>query len=213
MKSNPTFRSFCAYKRSLKIKMYKQAITVCCLLLSLALVNGMMNSLKEKTVFAKRPIDQQCIKDLLNTNKTLMERCEFFKCFEERFPCGEDYWILNWGYKYCRRYADPEFTDKFTANGRAILQHINKCLPNSLKKFYMAKRSIKCKKLNQEAFEAQGKCYSQVQKEFCVGFPENKDHFMNVLDQKDFINMESIKMIRDTADKCEPKIDLYSLMG
>ena len=176
-------------------------------------VNCMMNNLKEKVVMAKKPIDNKCLSDLMNTTKTLMERCEFFKCFEERFPCGENYWILNWGYKYCRRYADPEFINKFTPDGKKLLDHINNCLPKSLEKFYKAKRSIKCKKLNGDAFEAQGKCYAQAQKEFCKGFPENKKHFLDVLDQKDFMNMDSIRMIKETADRCNPKINLYELIG
>ena len=176
--------------------------------------DGMLDSLKEKTVSSKKPLDKKCLEYLsANSNVTQLERCEFFKCFEERFPCGNKYWIMNWGYKYCTRYADQEFIDKFTAVGKQMLAHVNKCLPKAFQKFYKSKKPIKCKKLNQEAFDAQGKCYVEVQDMFCVAFPENMNLFMNVLDTKDLLNFDSLKMIRETAEKCDPKIDLMSLVG
>ena len=167
---------------------------------------------QEKIVQATKPLDEKCLELIKSKNTSTLNRCHFFKCFEERFPCGNHFWIMNWGYKYCRRYADPEFSSKFTKTGKKLLSHINKCLPKSLEKYYKTKKAIHCKRLTTQAFEAQGKCYQEVQKDFCVGFPENKDLFTKVLDQQDFFNMESISMIRATAEKCRPKIDLQALM-
>jgi hypothetical protein len=175
-------------------------------------VDAMLDHLTEKSVNAKKPIDKKCLDLLSSTNITKIERCEFFKCFEERFPCGNKYWIMNWGYKYCRRYADPEFVAKFTESGKVLLEHVNKCLPKHLERFYKAKKLLRCKKLNQDAFDVQGKCYQDAQKLFCKAFPDNKDLFMKVLDPADVMNMDSVNMIRKTADKCQPKIDLMSLI-
>jgi hypothetical protein len=119
---------------------------------------------------------------------------------------------MNWGYKYCRRYADPEFTSKFTSRGKTLLAHINKCLPRHLEKFYKSKKSVNCKRLYSQAFDAQHKCYAEQQKDFCVAFPENKDLFVKVLDQSDFLNFDSISMIRKSVEKCEPKINLSDLL-
>ncbi len=42
--------------------------------------------LLEKSVKPVGPINEKCMK---------MENCEFFKCFEKRFPCGKDYWMMK----------------------------------------------------------------------------------------------------------------------
>ncbi len=169
--------------------------------------------LMDKTVTAKHGINNTCLEVLKGKNMTLMQRCEFFKCFEDRFPCGNKYWIMNWGYKYCRRYADPEFTSKFTDRGKKLLDHVNKCLPRQLEKFYKTKKSINCKRLYTQAFDAQHKCYAEKQKDFCVAFPDNKELFIKVLDQSDFLNFDSISMIRKSVEKCEPKINLSDLLN
>ena len=176
-------------------------------------VSGIIDTLGDKVAKAKKGVDKACLDLLTAPNITYMQRCEFFKCFEERFQCGNKYWIINWGYKYCRRYADQTFIDKFTEDGKKLLEHVNKCLPKNFEKFYKSKRSLRCKKLSQDAFLAQGKCYQEAQELFCKAFPENKELFIKVLDQSDFINLDSISMIRKTAEKCNPKIDFFSLMS
>jgi hypothetical protein len=176
--------------------------------------HGFIDNLPEKTVKPKTLKHEQRHVDLLfNTNITHSERCEFFKGFEDRFPCGKQYWIMNWGYKYCRRYADPKFVARFTAHGRKLLEHVNRCLPKHFEKMYKSKRPLRCKKLSQEAFEAQGKCYQEEQALFCTAFPQNKELFIEVLDHNDFANLDSISMIRKTAEKCEPKIDFLKMMS
>ena len=173
-----------------------------------------IESLPDKTAKMKKNTpDKLCLELLTASNITNLERCEFFKCFEDRFACGKQYWIMNWGYKYCRRYANPDFIARFTDLGKQLLEHVNKCLPKHLERFYKVKKPMKCNKLSQDAFEAQGKCYQDQQSLFCKAFPENKDLFIEVLDHRDFINMNSVSMIRKTAEKCVPKIDLISLIG
>ena len=164
-------------------------------------VYGFVDTLPEKTAKIKKNVDQSCLDLLHSANVTQLNRCEFFKCFEDRFPCGKQYWIMNWGYKYCRRYANSEFTAKFNEDGKKLLEHVNKCLPKHFEKFYKSKRSLRCKKLSQDAFEAQGRCYQEVQSLFCKAFPENKELFIQVLDNHDFVNLDSISMIRKTADR------------
>jgi hypothetical protein len=115
-------------------------------------------------------------------------------------------------YKYCRRYASQQFIDKFTPEGKQLLSYINKCLPSKLEKSYKSKRPIRCKLLSSEMFKAQGDCYSEIKSIFCKAFPDNKKLFLNVLDQSDLLNMDSFSMIKDVIDKCEPKVDLFSMV-
>lgn len=164
----------------------------------------------DKIVRPKAKIESKCLDLLLNTNKTQLERCEFFKCFEERFPCGTKYWVLNWGYKYCRRYANKQFTDKFTTEGKQMLTHLNKCLPSKLEKLYKSKRPVRCQNLSDNMFGVQANCYEEILPTFCKAFPDNKNLLMNIMDQSDMMNMNSFSMIKKLGDKCVPKLDLYN---
>ena len=93
-----------------------------------------------------------------------------------------------------------------------MLEHLNRCLPKFLEKHYKSTKPIGCERLSSLALNAQGKCYMENLKLFCTGFPENKDQFIKVLDQSDFLNFESISMISRVADKCNPKLDLASFI-
>jgi hypothetical protein len=144
---------------------------------------------------------------------TAVDRCEFFKCFEERIPCGNNYWIMNWGYKYCIRYADPNFVQKFTKSGKKFLKYLNKCLPHALKKLYKSeKKQISCSSISKQAFKAQSQCYQNVESNFCKAFTENKSLFIKVLDKADMFNMDSLAVIKSATNECKPKINLVSLM-
>ena len=180
-------------------------------LYSAALATGFMDEVREKNCAATKAVDNNCLQTLVNATSDAA-KCDFFKCFEERFPCGQKYWILNWGLKYCRRYAEPTYIQYFTESGKQLIRHVNQCLPKSLEKFYKTKKTLKCKRLMHDAFEAQGKCYSEVKDLFCKAFPENKLAFIKVLDKSDLLNYDSMMMIKKTADKCVPKIDFVQLM-
>jgi hypothetical protein len=173
---------------------------------------AMSASLPEKSVKAtSAKLNQKCLLILRDTNATLTSRCEFFKCFEERFPCGPKYWILNWGYKYCLRYADSKFIAKFTPKGKKMLESINKCLPPQFEKFYN-QTNIRCKRLWHDAFKAQTACYTSIQETFCHAFEENKLHFVKALDYNDLMSSDSTQMIKKATQNCTPKIDLYSIV-
>lgn len=55
----------------------------------LATLNCAVNCqfLKNKNVKATKPVDQKCLEFLKKDNQTSV--CDFYKCFEERFPCGK----------------------------------------------------------------------------------------------------------------------------
>lgn len=176
-------------------------------------VAGFMDDLPEKTVAAKKAVDPDCLKALHNATLNV-SRCDFFKCFEERFPCGNRYWMINWGFKYCRRYAESDFNKNFTQTGQQLLKFVNfDCLPKTLEKFYKTKRSIKCRKLHHDIFEAQTKCYIESKSLFCKGFPENRLLFAKAMDKQDMLNYDSMMMVKKAADKCTPKLDLMSMIS
>ena len=169
--------------------------------------------LNDKVIMLTEEASQKCLSYLHASNMTELERCEFFKCFEERIPCGPEFWIQNWGYKYCVRYANPQFVAKFTPAGKGFLKHLNKCLPKALSKLYKTQLpQVSCKQLSRLAFEAQGKCYQSKRSQFCAAFSENNNLFIKVLDKNDFFNMDSIAMIKNSSAKCTPKLNLMSML-
>ena len=90
----------------------------------------------DKIISSNSSIDSQCI-DLIKgvrKNITRLESCDVYKCFEERFPCGNKYWIMNWGYKYCIRYGDQDYINKFTEKGSLILNTKNSKLNAKFKR-------------------------------------------------------------------------------
>ncbi len=131
---------------------------------------------------------------------------------QDRFPCGKDYWILNWGFKYCKKFSNELFSKSFTQNGTKVIDHINKCLPNSIKKLYVKNRALNCKTLHDNAFKFQQKCYEMIQNDFCIGFSENKRNFLKIIDNRDLSNLASILMMKNIISKCNPPIDFMGLL-
>lgn len=41
--------------------------------------------------------------------------CDFYDCFEQRFPCGSSGYALGYGGKYCRKFQQPQFRSLFNA--------------------------------------------------------------------------------------------------
>merc|ERR1711976_22404 len=46
----------------------------------------------------RRPVDDTC--ESFGEAGT----CAFFNCFEQRLPCGHDWYIMRFGNKYCNRF-------------------------------------------------------------------------------------------------------------
>ncbi len=159
--------------------------------------------LLEKAVRPVGPINEKCIHT---------EGCEFFECFEKRFPCGRDYWMMKWGLKYCAKYANPAIYNSFTADGRNMLNFTMACQKKFVEKQYRSERPMRCKRFYEQAFEGQGKCYAEMGDTFCKVFPKNKNQFMKTMDRDDYMNSYFMTMVKNTLGKCSPPIDLFVLM-
>jgi hypothetical protein len=165
----------------------------------------------EKVIRPKASITSTCL-DIIHSNITTAERCEFFKCFEERFPCGDNYYMSNWAYKYCKKYTSEKFLSSLTKSGVDMVGYLNQCLPQKLESLYKSKRSLKCRHFYQIGFNLQYNCYKEIQDVFCVGFNENKYEFIKEFDKQDLTNGNmAITMLKLTRN-CDPPIDLYSIV-
>lgn len=178
------------------------------IILALSFVTS--QKINEKTVRPSAPVNKTCIQ-ILRRNSSLAEKCEFFKCFEKRFPCGLNYYAMNWAHKYCLKHSDSEFYNKLTQTGQFVADQLNICLPQSFEKIYKQRRSLNCKKFYEHAFKLQTQCYKDIQQKFCEGFAENKNTFLRVIDQNDLMNSLLLNMMQTVVEPCEPKIDLMSI--
>ena len=167
--------------------------------------------LTEKTVKAAGLLNKTCLN--IAKNPKTIGKCEFFRCFEDRFPCGPQYWNLRWGMKYCKKYTDPEVLDTFTPMGKKLLNQTNTCVGLQLEKIFQKDKTLKCKSFHQNAFKIQGKCYAENQELFCKSFPENRVQFNKVTDMKDAMDASFLSMIKGALGKCDPPIDIFSLMS
>jgi hypothetical protein len=177
-------------------------------ILAITLCNA---QLVEKTVKAVHAFNKTCL-DIAKSPKTA-SKCEFFRCFEDRFPCGTQYWNLRWGMRYCKKYSDPEVLSTFTPLGRKLLNQTNTCVGLQLEKTYQKDKSLKCRSFYNNAFKIQSKCYAEDPELFCKSFPENRIQFSKVTDVKDYMDSNFLSMIKGALSKCDPPIDLFSLMS
>jgi hypothetical protein len=120
---------------------------------------------------------------------------------------------MEWGYKYCVRYADPHIAKKFTEVGRKFLKFLNQCLPKELEYLYNTDAlRLSCNNLDKKAFRAQGKCYQHPESDFCKAFVENKKMFLKSMDQNDIFNKNLYSLIKTATKDCKPKINLISMV-
>ncbi len=159
--------------------------------------------LSEKLIRPVGIISERCLNN---------KGCGFFKCFEKRFPCGKDYWIMKWGVKYCNKYANPTSYNSFTPEGQSMLNFTNTCHRKFFEKQYRSEKPMRCKRFFDQAINAQGKCYANLGDTFCKVFPQNKNQFMGTMDRDDYMNTNFITMVTDRLSSCNPPISLFTLM-
>lgn len=120
---------------------------------------------------------------------------------------------MEWGHKYCLRYANPHVSKKFTENGRKFLKFLNRCLPNELEELYNTDAlRVSCNRLDKWAFKAQGRCYQDPESGFCKAFVENQKIFMKTMDQSDIFNKNIFSIVKGATKNCKPKINLISMV-
>ena len=163
----------------------------------------------DKLIIEMKKLDQNCLDLLANTTHE-PSRCEFYKCFEERFPCGAGGYIMAIGHKYCTKYH-PHLSE-FTQSGVDLINHMVECLPRCLaEKVYSKRRSIRCRSMRKEAYSLQEKCYMEKIELFCTGMRENRKAFGRSMDITDVLNGEAIGMMKRLSEKCGEKGDILSL--
>ena len=176
--------------------------------LTIASCNG---ELPEKILNATQPFNQTCL-DIVKSPNT-QSRCELYNCFEDRFPCGPEYWILRWGLRYCNKYSDPSVMKSFTIEAKRFLHLTNMCVSSQLEKIYKTSKPLKCATFYSKAFTMQSKCYAENQDLFCKMLPLNLAALNQITDMEDYMDPNFMEMFQGALAGCNPPIDLASLMA
>ncbi|CAF0791651.1 unnamed protein product [Adineta steineri] len=156
-------------------------------------------------VQATQPINQTCL------NFGSDYDCQFYSCFEERFPCGSKYWMLKWGHKYCTRTQKSLLN--FDKNGQKLLQQISNCLTNKLlKQRYYTLNKVNCEQLRLAGQRILHECYMLNSKLFCNAFQgKNRDCFFQLIDDDDRRDLTVIRTLTSVGQKCTPKKKLADM--
>lgn len=160
---------------------------------------------ESQIVHAKKPINQTCL------NLGYQNNCEFYKCFEERFPCGTTDWMLKWGYKYCTRMKKS--LPNFDKNGQELLKQISACLINRFaKQPYYKWHQINCEKLRLAGQRIVHECYMASKELFCRAFKgQNRDCFIQLMDNEDRQDLSIIRTLLAVGQTCTPKRGLTDM--
>lgn len=152
-----------------------------------------------RLVQAQRPFNQTCL------NFGHARDCRFYSCFEERFPCGSNDWIMDWGYKYCNRMEQSRIN--FDKNGQYLMKQVASCVIRKLtqQRFYTY-RTIDCEQLRKAGQKLTHDCYLAHSKLFCSAFQgRNRDCFFQFIDEKDRQDFTLIRTLSHVGQKCTPK--------
>jgi len=119
--------------------------------------------------------DQSCL-DAVATEGS----CAFFDCFEQRFPCGEDFYVEKFGKKYCQRFAQA--TNNFNAIGQEFLVNSQRCIMGRIAEHY-GNASVNCDRLDDLAIASTYPCYHD--NGFCNVIDDNTAAFLDIFDFSD----------------------------
>ena len=173
---------------------------------SILLICIIFSSLTEAhTVQSKTSINQTCI----NYGQT--NDCQFYSCFEERFPCGSSYWMLKWGQKYCLRIKNSRIN--FDRTGQLLIEQISACITDKLvKQRYYTMNQINCEQLRLAGQRIVHECYMNNAKLFCNAFQgKNRDCFAELIDHDDQNDLSIIRTLSSVGQKCQPKKRLVDM--
>ncbi|KAK7097296.1 uncharacterized protein [Littorina saxatilis] len=118
--------------------------------------------------------------------------CEFFDCFEQRLPCGRDFYMQRYGNNYCNRFNT--FMESFTEAGQEFLVNSQQCVTRRLLEYYR-RDYINCHDLEHDAIAMIGPCY--MESGFCDIIGDNTEQFIEVFEFNDLFGSGSAKLWRE----------------
>ncbi|KAK7450690.1 hypothetical protein BaRGS_00035364 [Batillaria attramentaria] len=129
-------------------------------------------------------------------------RCEFYQCFEERFPCGKDGYMAKFGTPFCARFE--RVYGAFTPKGQEFVNGTARCLTRGLLQYYKQDK-VDCHRLSHDAFDLVSSCYAS--NGFCDVAEENAAVFTDVFQPKYLFKSGALKIWKEIMElmyHCNP---------
>uniref|UniRef100_A0A0B6ZJE0 Stanniocalcin n=1 Tax=Arion vulgaris TaxID=1028688 RepID=A0A0B6ZJE0_9EUPU len=117
--------------------------------------------------------------------------CEFYTCFENRLPCGRDWYMVRTGGHYCNTMRRQR--TNFSPEGQRFLNDSQQCLTRSLKELYR-RDHIDCQELEDAAMSAITPCFTE--NAFCDIFEIDASHFIDVYEFTDLFHVGANRVWR-----------------
>jgi len=136
-----------------------------------------------------RPVNQSCLA-LADEGS-----CQFYSCFEQRLPCGRDWYILRHGQYYCNKMQTER--PNFSEQGQNFLSDAQRCMTQALKPLYQ-RDYVDCHVLEHQAVASITPCF--IDNAFCSTFREEPDNFFQIYEFSDLFTRGAGKVWREITE-------------
>ncbi|CAD6184216.1 unnamed protein product [Caenorhabditis auriculariae] len=124
--------------------------------------------------------------------------CKDYLDLEERLGCGEDGYLMHYGYKNCLIFTNEDVRKKFSDVGRTFVDCCRNCLMADIHKITEKERD--CEKIRVAAFKSHVTCYLQC--DFCEVCRSQKLSLLGSYDWRDFFSVLAAKQIVSIVRAC-----------
>ena len=136
--------------------------------------------------------------------------CGFYiDCLEKYYPCGNEGYAISYGYKYCERFSDENFTNCSSDKGDEWMDYTLPCLQEALVPIIETNtNNLTCNKIKYYAFDSHSDCYTGGGGDvpngpsICFLPLDDVKCILNTIDTKDLLSPLGIKEDIQTAQVC-----------
>uniref|UniRef100_A0AC34PYF5 Uncharacterized protein n=1 Tax=Panagrolaimus sp. JU765 TaxID=591449 RepID=A0AC34PYF5_9BILA len=129
--------------------------------------------------------------------------CDYYLELENQVFCGENGYLVRYGYPYCSRFTSPEYYDLFDEPGQKWVDCTAKCLLVKTRQIVekeVGKAGVNCEKIEVEAFEVHTECYRECN--FCQICRTNKFALISVFDPVDLFYPKTLNQVYEIGTMC-----------
>ncbi|KAK3577216.1 hypothetical protein CHS0354_030486 [Potamilus streckersoni] len=120
--------------------------------------------------------------------QALTGNCDFYRCFERRFPCGRDGYVVNHATYFCDKLKLN--TQYFNDEAKAAINASNVCLISHFRSLYQGD-STTCETIKQTGIEAIVECNARnaARPDYCQLVRNNWDGYWRLFSARDMYKL------------------------